>query len=531
MKKNALVLVVGGLLIFGLRISVFGSDIAWQEIGRENRNLATVLIDPDNPNIIYIGANNSVLKTEDGGKSWKNTLTIKGQNKSVNSLKFSPADRNAIYVATGNGLFYSANCGKSWDRVFKGRSYSENECTAFVVLPLGIYLGTKEGLFVSNDLGRSWHKETGKLSNSHIITIASSFKEPESIYLACVDGIFKSKDKGLSWEKIFNVHPTEGDSDHEEKIEGQDEEEQFSDIRYLTLDPNNLNHLYLATSRGVYRSQDKGGSWDLLSGAGLIQRDVKFLLVSGESQLYAVNKSGIFKYDNDHWQELSLGLMATEISFLALDNQNNLYAASDKGLFKREHFSLKDKEKYDALTLYSRNEPKIGEIQKAAVRYAQVEPEKIKEWRRLAAKRALLPNLSVGIDRDNNRTTSSSIWGIYGNGSTPGRYYIGPDDQTRYKNKNYSISLTWELGDLIYSDAQTSIDARSRLTTQLRGDILDEVTKLYFERLRVKVELDNLSIEDKKKRFEKELKLQELTASLDGLTGGYFSQHLVKDGS
>jgi len=28
MKKNALVLVVGGLLIFGLRISVFGSDIA-----------------------------------------------------------------------------------------------------------------------------------------------------------------------------------------------------------------------------------------------------------------------------------------------------------------------------------------------------------------------------------------------------------------------------------------------------------------------------------------------------------------------
>jgi len=65
----------------------------------------------------------------------------------------------------------------------------------------------------------------------------------------------------------------------------------------------------------------------------------------------------------------------------------------------------------------------------------------------------------------------------------------------------------------------------------LRGDILDEVTKLYFERLRVKVELDNLSIEDRKKRFEKELKLQELTASLDGLTGGYFSQHLTNSSS
>jgi hypothetical protein len=61
---------------------------------------------------------------------------------------------------------------------------------------------------------------------------------------------------------------------------------------------------------------------------------------------------------------------------------------------------------------------------------------------------------------------------------------------------------------------------------QLRDDILDEVTKLYFERIRVKMELNSLSLEERKKRFEKELRLQELTASLDAFTGGYFSQHL-----
>jgi len=531
MNKNRVVAVVAGLLIFGFRIAVFAGDIAWQEIGRENRNLRTILVSPENPRVIYVGSSNAVLKTQDGGNSWSSILSVKGGNTTVNFLLFDPANSNAIYAATGNGLFYSANCGKSWNRIFKGKNYFENECRVLAVLTPRIYLGTKGGLFISSDHGRSWHKETANFGSSNILAVASNQKEPDYIYIACVDGILKSKDKGSSWEKIFNAHPTEVDSDNEEKIEGQDEEERFSDIRYFALEENNSNHLYLATSRGVYRSQDRGSSWDLLSGAGLIQRDVKFLLVSGESQLYSANKSGIFKYDNDHWQELSLGLMATEISFLALDSQNNLYAASDKGLFRTENFHISDKEKHDAFALYSRNEPKIGEIQKAAVRYAEVEPEKIKEWRRLAAKRALLPSLSVGIDRDNNRTTSSSIWGIYGNGSTPGRYYIGPDDQTRYKNKNYSISLTWQLGDLIYSDDQTSIDVRSRLTTQLRGDILDEVTKLYFERLRVKMELDNLSIEDRKKRFEKELKLQELIASLDGLTGGYFSQHLAKGGS
>jgi hypothetical protein len=79
---------------------------------------------------------------------------------------------------------------------------------------------------------------------------------------------------------------------------------------------------------------------------------------------------------------------------------------------------------------------------------------------------------------------------------------------------------------LVWNDAQTSIDVRSRLMVELRDDILDEVTKLYFERIRVKMELNNLTIEDRKKRAEKELKLQELTASLDALTGGYFSSHL-----
>ena len=63
---------------------------------------------------------------------------------------------------------------------------------------------------------------------------------------------------------------------------------------------------------------------------------------------------------------------------------------------------------------------------------------------------------------------------------------------------------------------------------ELRDDILDQVNKLYFERLRVKSELDNLALEDRSKVFDKQLKLQELTASLDSLTSGYYSEQLRK---
>jgi hypothetical protein len=68
----------------------------------------------------------------------------------------------------------------------------------------------------------------------------------------------------------------------------------------------------------------------------------------------------------------------------------------------------------------------------------------------------------------------------------------------------------------------------SPLKAQLRGDILDEVNKLYFERIRVRMELDNVVIGERKKIFDKELRLQELTAQLDGLTGGYFSSQIKK---
>ncbi len=42
------------------------------------------------------------------------------------------------------------------------------------------------------------------------------------------------------------------------------------------------------------------------------------------------------------------------------------------------------------------------------------------------------------------------------------------------------------------------------------------------------MELDSLRIEDRKRRSEKELKLAELTASIDALTGGYFSKNIRK---
>ncbi|MFZ2938485.1 MAG: hypothetical protein WA066_07305, partial [Candidatus Omnitrophota bacterium] len=241
-------------------------------------------------------------------------------------------------------------------------------------------------------------------------------------------------------------------------------------------------------------------------------------LISLKSTIYAVTKSAIFEYTNERWHELSLGLTAEDISSLAKDNHGNLYAAASNGLFKANFKDTPDTNKNSILEFYYKDEPKISEVQNTAIKYAEVEPEKIIKWRKQAAKRAFLPRVSAGINRD-----AGDLWHWESGSSTK----AGDDALIKGRDSlDWDVTLSWDLGDIIWSDAQTSIDVRSRLMVQLREEILDEVNKIYFERIRLKMEIDNLSIEDRKKRFEKELKLQELTASLDALTGGYFSKQI-----
>jgi photosystem II stability/assembly factor-like uncharacterized protein len=518
MNKYAVVLAAAGLFIFASLFGVFADDITWDDIGNGNLDLKSVLVDADNPRIIYIGSSNAVFKSEDGGETWRNILSVRGQKGYVNFLLFGPRDKNSLYAATANGLFYSANQGRDWRKIFQGKNYLENECTTLAILPDAIYLGTRGGLFISEDNGRSWHKGSANTGKADILAIACDIKEPDYIYVACAEGVFKTKDAGQSWDRVFIgcSSAKENNDDIEEEREEQNTEESAYDIRYLTIDPNNLSYLYLATSKGVYKSQDRGRSWEPISSYGLLSQDVRFLLVSDKSRIYAATKSGVFEYGDDRWQELSLRLLAGEIRSLSQDNQDNLYAACDNGLFKTRIEYPGNRRQDNSIAMYYKDEPDISEVQQAAIKYAEVEPEKIARWRRQAKVKAILPKLTVGLDR--SETTNYEIYT-----SATARYvYEGPYD----KSDGWDVTLSWELGDLIWSDAQTSIDVRSRLMVELRGNILDEVTKIYFERLRVKMELNNLSLEERKKRFEKELKLQELAASLDALTGGYFSQRL-----
>jgi hypothetical protein len=240
--------------------------------------------------------------------------------------------------------------------------------------------------------------------------------------------------------------------------------------------------------------------------------------------IFAATEKGVFRFSEQEnmWREFYGGLNSKETVFTALNSQQDtLWLVTKNSVYKSEGDIYEIKENSladDAKTILQNfsQEPSYHEIQKAAIEYAEVHPDKIAKWRKAAKTKALLPTLSFGIEKDKSK---SLHWDA---GVNPDTWVIGPDEE----DTGWDVTCSWNLGDLIWNDDQTSIDVRSRLMVELRDDILDEVTHLYFERRKLQIELLQNPPKEVNELIAKELRLEELTAGIDAMTGGWFSRNL-----
>jgi hypothetical protein len=228
---------------------------------------------------------------------------------------------------------------------------------------------------------------------------------------------------------------------------------------------------------------DGGVSWETVRGTGFIRLDIRHIVVDpeGKGTLYIASDKGIYKYDrtSDSSEKLYKGLTSADTNFLDIVptayGGPTLWAVTNKGIFKTEaanqilHSEIYGINTENVLGMLA-HEPEIGEILEAAIEYANVHPNKIEKWKRAAANKAWLPDIEFEYGKYKDWQVSDYC--VSGSCSE--------DDITEGKDSKWSVSLTWNLGDLIWSDDQTSeIDKRSEAMVELRDDILNEVTRLY----------------------------------------------------
>ncbi|MBD3296366.1 MAG: hypothetical protein GF392_03275 [Candidatus Omnitrophica bacterium] len=333
--------------------------------------------------------------------------------------------------------------------------------------------------------------------------------------------VFISIDKGASWRKITAIRPDPGFPDDGAELTEDDEVE--------TVGPDRVS---LRGAGDGTASLIDGSRVLIFDGPGVLERvEMTGLPSSGlnsavyrKGELFAATGRRVFRYsfEKSVWRlfcepsgagdikDMDIHLFAEGEYRLILATENNIICMPLYNTAGREERTWSESMgKWSVM-------PSISEVQRMAVEYAEVAPDKIRKWRKGARWKGLLPRLSVRF----SESVDDNI-DIYKNSSTS--YVIrGP----RERDNDWSVDMTWDLSDLIWNAEQTSIDVRSKLMVQLREDILEEVTRLYFQRKKLVLEIMDEGVDR-----ERSLRVRELTAYIDALTGGAFSEAATAEGA
>ena len=472
---------------------------------------------------LYLATRNELYHARTARDKWESIFSLPAGDNEIRCLAVRLKN---IFVGTRRGLFRSQDQGRTWKNIFRTIIPEKNNVLAVEVSRHNqkkVTIGTEKGIFISEDSGDSWKDISGILKNRNVRCIALN---KEYIYAGGDDGLYVKKDGPSGWDRIYVRSPLEK-SGEEVPVETEDSEgDSAGSINCIAVKDSRV---YIGLDKRILYSDDIGKSWNTFASAGLAGVINYILIPPKEDKLYCATTKGVFEFvkDKSRWLELYKGTdRMFGVTKMGLDgeSENHLWAVTEKGVYRLESGKYLGDQYIDVeknlkvFKVIFDNEPVFKDLQRAAMKFAEVDPDKIKRWRNEARLRALVPKVTVGMDK--NRSTTAEIY----TSATKDYVVAGPDDTS----DGFDVSISWELADLIWSDDQTNIDVRSRLTTQLRNDILDDLRRAYYERKRLQFELLYEVPQDPKARFEKEMRIQELTQSIDDLTGNYLSDNIRK---
>ncbi len=163
----------------------------WKKMGLEKtRHIHRIIIDPTNPNTVYVGAIGSpwgdhpergVYKTTDGGATWTQVLYV-DQKTGVGEMVMDPSNPNKLIV-------------NMWEHRRQPWTFKSG--------------GPSSGMHITYDGGKTWKKVGSKqgLPEGELgrMGIAIAASKPEVVYAlveAKKNGLYRSDDGGENWKLV-----------------------------------------------------------------------------------------------------------------------------------------------------------------------------------------------------------------------------------------------------------------------------------------------------------------------------------------
>jgi photosystem II stability/assembly factor-like uncharacterized protein len=277
---------IGGSVFLGNGIykSVDGGS-TWEYSGlAETKIISRILIDPNDPSVLYAGTMGSpfvpnedrgLYKSTDGGLTWSRKLFLQPQ-AGIIDVVMDPSNSAVLYavgfnrvrtyqvsIASGNDarIWKSIDAGETWQMLTNGLPTTPQSRIALAISPsnpnklVAAYCGVNfelGGIFYTTDAGASW-QETGIGGAEdayfgfgwYFGKIYINPEDDNEWYLNGVDQ-YKTTDNGASWFMMTPVWWT-----YEVHADGHD-------MAFFDAD-----RFLLATDGGLYSTADRGSTWSV----------------------------------------------------------------------------------------------------------------------------------------------------------------------------------------------------------------------------------------------------------------------------
>jgi len=162
----------------------------------------------------------------------------------------------------------------------------------------------------------------------------------------------------------------------------------------------------------------------------------------------------------------------------------------------------------DRLAMIEASEPTVAEVVEAALRHAGLDEKPAGGWKMRARAAALLPWISLRAARDTS-------W------EDRARQVGGVDHGVVLEAR-----ATWRLDRLVYDPSEIRATTVEQQRARAAAAVTERVTALYYKRRRAQIEALWQAGETSQETALRALAVDELTAQLDGLTGGWLARRL-----
>src|SRR5579875_557069 len=297
---------------------------SWERVskvdGANDLVIQHIVLDPASGSHMILGAytlnhtGGGIFISDDGGKHWQKQGEMSGQ--SVRSLARSASDPNLLVAGTLEGVFRSKDNASHWERISPSGSTEIHEIESVAIDPKDpnvIYAGTWHLPWKTTDGGAHWQNiKQGIIDDSDVFSIVIDPTQPNIVYASACSGIYKSTDAGGQFKGGVSINKGQGIPTSARRT------------RKLKLDPTQPNTIYAGTTEGLFKSTDAGATWVRVTRDDVIVNDVYVDPNQPQHVLLATDRGGVLRSEDGGltFVASNTGFTLRQVVAYAADPQN-----------------------------------------------------------------------------------------------------------------------------------------------------------------------------------------------------------------